>query len=429
MNCILFPVFFRTAICGALLSVFALVNAGNAQSDHGQELDRFLSNGKLADSEKHFSQVCKKATKDHQARLALGLTQFLQALEGLGQANYRYGLISKHAEQIPLARLPVPLNRNPGQISYEKLRTVVSDFHGRIQQAEATLAALDTANVRLDFYIGRARLDLDGNGVLAEEETLWQVFAAINTGVEADQGTGFFIGVDGADVHWLRGYCHVLMAMCDVVLAHDEKELFERCGHLLFVDVDSPYQLSKEAAGNIEDPGMPMIFDAVATIHLINFRMIDQGRMTSAQAHLLEMISQSRLSWQRAMAETDNDHEWMPNPDQDSVMQMRVPREMITGWSAVLDELEAILQGKKLIPYWREYYRNLFGPVDIPKNGKGLNLRKVFQEARDFDLVLTIQGTNAEPFIEEGPLSTPESWDQLTRVFRGQFFGFAIWFN
>ena len=361
--------------------------------------------------------------------MALGLTQFLQAIEGLGQANYRYGLISKHARQIPLARLPVPLNEKPEQISYETLRGIVTEFEGRLKKAEATLAEVDTTEVRLDFFIGRARLDLDGNKVLGDEETLWKIFSAINTGVNAEQGTSFLVGMDGADVHWLRGYCHVLMAMCDVFMAHDERQLFERCGHLLFTNVDSPYLVAQEAARDINDFDMPTIFDAIATIHLINFPMIDRDRMKSAHSHLLAMVAQSRLTWSRANAETDNDHEWMPNPDQDSVMQMRVPREMITGWSSVLDELEAILEGKKLVPYWREYYQNVFGRPEIPEHGKGINLKKVFHEPRDFDLVLMIQGTNAEPYLEEGDLSTPEAWDRLTRVFRGQFFGFAVWFN
>jgi hypothetical protein len=269
-------------------------------------------------------------------------------------------------------------------------------------------------------------LDLDGDGVLAKEETLWEIFSAINTGVEAEQGTNFLVGVDGADVHWLRGYCHVLMAICDFILAHDERELFERCGQLLFLDIESPYSTSKDGG---EDFDMPQIYDAIAAIHLINFKMIDRERMKAAHSHLLAMITQSRLSWELALAEKDDYHEWIPNPDQEGVMQVRVPREMITGWTAVLDELEAILQGKKLIPYWRTYARDLFRPAEIPGKGTGVNLRKFFHEPRDFDLVLTIQGTNVEPFLEEGPLSTPEAWGQLIRVFRGQFFGFAIWFN
>jgi hypothetical protein len=59
----------------------------------------------------------------------------------------------------------------------------------------------------------------------------------------------------------------------------------------------------------------------------------------------------------------------------------------------------------------------------------GVNLNKFFLEPKDFDLVLAIQGTGIEPYLMEGKLSTPESWDRLTRVFRGQFFGFAFWFN
>ena len=44
----------------------------------------------------------------------------------------------------------------------------------------------------------------------------------------------------------------------------------------------------------------------------------------------------------------------------------------------------------------------------------------------DFDLVLTLQGSHVQPYLEEGELSTPEAWDELTQVFQGQFFGFAI---
>jgi hypothetical protein len=419
--------YFRIWVFSAFALALLFCNSpARAQNDHAKKLDEFLSQGKLADSAGHFSKTCSAAPTDHQARLALGLTQVLQAIEGLGQANFRYGLISRHAQQIPLARLPVPLNENPEQLSYEKLRQVIVNLESELKQAEATLAEVNTSDVKLDFYIGRAQLDLNGDEVLEKDETLWEIFSAINTGVDAEQGNNFLVGVDGADVHWLRGYCHVLMAICDVILAHDERELFERCGQLLFLDVDSPYSTSKDGGNDFD---LPQIFDAIAAVHLINFKMIDRQRMKSAHAHLLAMIKQSRLSWELALAEKDDYHEWIPNPDQEGVMQVRVPREMITGWTSVLDELEAILEGKKLIPYWRKYSRNLFGQAQIPDNGTGLNLHKFFHEPRNFDLVLTIQGTNAEPFLEEGSLSTPEAWDQLTRIFRGQFFGFAIWFN
>lgn len=424
MNRKVFP--FRVLLF-PVLSLLFWTSAALAQSGRAKELDGFLSQGKLAESADHFSKACAVTPTDHQARLALGLTQVLQAIEGLGQANFRYGLISKHAGQIPLARLPVPLNENPEPVSYDELRQVIVDLETGLKRAELTLSEVDTADVKLDFFIGRAQLDLNADGLMAKEETLWEIFRAINNGVTAEQGSNFRVGVDGADVHWLRGYCHVLMAICDVILAHDERDLFERCGQLLFMETESPYSTSKD--GGDEDFEMPMIFDAIAAVHLINFKLTDRARMKSAHLHLMAMVSQSRLSWQLALGEKDDYLEWIPNPDQEGVMQVRVPREMVNGWTSVLDELEAILEGKKLIPYWREYNRNFFGQAEIPDNGKGVNLRKFFHEPRDFDLILTIQGTNAEPFLEEGPLSTPEAWGQLTSVFRGQFFGFAIWFN
>ncbi len=94
-----------------------------------------------------------------------------------------------------------------------------------------------------------------------------------------------------------------------------------------------------------------------------------------------------------------------------------------------LDEMEAILQGKKLIPYWREYHRSWTGGSVIPEKGLGINFKKFFSEPQDFDLILTMQGTNMEPYLEVGSLSTPRAWSRMTGVFRGQFFGFAVWFN
>jgi hypothetical protein len=403
------------------LALLCYTSAAFGQIDHSKKLDDFLSRGKLAESAEYFSQTCEKSPSDHQARLALGLTQVFQAIEGLGKANFRYGLMSKHARLIPLARLPVPLNENPDPVSYEKLRQVIVDLESVLKQGEATLAEVNTADVKLDFFIGRAQLDFNGDGVMDDKETLWEIFSAINAGINGEQGNNFLVGVDGADVHWLRGYCHVLMAICDFVLAHDEQQLFERCGQLIFLRIESPYTTSKYGGTDVFD--MPQILDAVAAIHLINFKMIDRDRMKSAHSHLLAMVAQSRLSWELALSEKDDRHEWIPNPDQQGVMQVRVPREMITGWTSVLDELEAILEGKKLIPFWRRY------TDAVPVTGTGINLRKFFHEPRDFDLVLTLQGSNMEPFLEEGPLSTPEAWDRLTRVFRGEFFGFAIWFN
>ena len=75
------------------------------------------------------------------------------------------------------------------------------------------------------------------------------------------------------------------------------------------------------------------------------------------------------------------------------------------------------MAGRKLLGHWRV------------SDGRGINLSRVFTEPRDFDLVLWIQGSAAAPYLEQGDVSRREVWNRLQNVFRGEFIGFAIWFN
>ena len=79
-------------------------------------------------------RACPRRFRAHRdgagaARFALGAIQFLQAIERLGQAFYRYGL--NNGEQtaalsgFPFLRLPIPLNPSPEPIDYEKLRAEI----------------------------------------------------------------------------------------------------------------------------------------------------------------------------------------------------------------------------------------------------------------------------------------------------------------
>jgi hypothetical protein len=90
---------------------------------------------------------------------------------------------------------------------------------------------------------------------------------------------------------------------------------------------------------------------------------------------------------------------------------------MVKGWLDFLDETEMILAGKRLVPFWRD------------AANKGVNLRRVFTEPSEMDLILWVQGTAAAPYLEAGTITQPEVWNRLLRVFRGEFIGFAIWFN
>jgi hypothetical protein len=94
-----------------------------------------------------------------------------------------------------------------------------------------------------------------------------------------------------------------------------------------------------------------------------------------------------------------------------------VRQPIIAGWLEFVEEVEAILAGKRLIPLWRG------------QEERGINLRRVFTEPRAFDLILWVQGTAATPYLEKGPLTKPEVWQRLQTLFGGDLLGFAIWFN
>jgi hypothetical protein len=85
---------------------------------------------------------------------------------------------------------------------------------------------------------------------------------------------------------------------------------------------------------------------------------------------LLKVAELNRETWKHVRAETDDDHEWLPNPRQEGVLGLPVRNEMIDAWLAMMAELEALLDGKRTLP----------GVLNIGKNGKGLNLKTLLDD-------------------------------------------------
>ena len=159
------------------------------------------------------------------------------------------------------------------------------------------------------------------------------------------------------------------------------------------------------------------IADLVALVHLVDWPLKEPERLEVAHQHLLKVVELSRLSWAAILKETDNNKEWMPNPNQQSVLpNATMTQERIDTWLIFLDEATDLLNGKKLVPFWRN-------------DQKGVNLHRAFHEPTRFDLILWIQGSAAIPYLEEGEQTKPETWENFQRVFRGQFIGFAFWIN
>jgi hypothetical protein len=303
------------------------------------------------------------------------------------------------------------------------VRAILQDLVDDLAKAEATLAKVDDPSVKLPLHFGLIALDLNGDGTAGGDETLWKIYASLNNGLRLAPDTtpeavqDFVIAFDHGDVFWLRGYCHLLSAMCESVLAYDQERLFNAVAHHLFDKPDVPtlpVAIMRDERNEWEHD----IADAIAAIHLASFPLKHPDKLKAAHAHLTDVIRLSRESWKAIQAETDDDHEWVPNSKQECVIpNVRVSAEMIAGWHEFLNEAESLLAGKKLVPHWRM------------KPTVGINLHKVFHEPRDFDVVLWAHGAAAVPYIEEGEVVTSDIYRRLERMFRGNFVGFAIWFN
>ena len=206
------------------------------------------------------------------------------------------------------------------------------------------------------------------------------------------------------------------------MLAYDHQRLFDHTAQLVFADPQTPYVSHLRPKPGDQPPAGPFdrdaVLDVVAFIHLASFPVREPERMTIARNHLLAMVDSSRTSWELIEVETDNDREWIPGPGQDSVVEgVAINKERLAAWRRFLDEAEAVLHGKKRIPFWRR------------GAGQGVNLMKVFTEPKDFDLVLWVQGSGALPYLEDGEITSPQTWVEFQRVFGGRFVGFAVWIN
>ena len=395
---------------------------GAATSNVVEKVQDLLYAGKTAEAAAVAQGHLAEAPDDDRARFALGAVQFLEAVEHLGQALHKYGLRSSYADPtglsgLPFLRIPVPENPNPEKATYAALRGVLDRFVVDLETAEQTLRSVKNHAIDFPLNIGLIRLDLDADGSASDEEVLWRIFKRVAglPWLDEEEAGKFLTDFDESDVPWLQAYSHLLMAIAEFPLAHDWRDAFETTFHGLFPKAGLPVGVlaERDAETLVAYSG---IADMIAFVHLNHWPVVEPERMRSVLGHLEAMVQLSRENWRRINAETDDRNEWIPNPKQSGVLpRMRVTEDRVAGWHQFLDEFDALLQGKKLIPHWRF--------------DQGINLRRIFLEPTTFDIVLLIQGSAALPYLEDGDLATDATWDQITRVFGGDFFRYFIWFN
>ncbi|WP_253274551.1 hypothetical protein [Nostoc sp. PCC 7107] len=384
------------------------------------EIEQYLINAQFQQGEEAFLAKLQENADDDQTRFKLGVVQLMGATQKLMQSLYRYGLQQNVLTQFfPILRLPVPTNPTPQPITYQDARKILEDLLNDLTQVKDTLEPIKDNQVKLPLRIGLTRLDFNADGKLEEDESFWKTFSLL-TGIPATEkaAQNLAIAFDAGDVIWLKGYCNLLSAIAQVVLAYDESKLFDSTAHLVFAQPKTAYPFLVEgrtASGGFD---FDIIADIVAFVHLINFPLTEPERLTTAIQNFQTVTALSRQSWKLILAETDNDREWLPNPQQKGVIPNAVVTQpMIDSWLTFLDEADTLLTGKKLIPFWRK------------REVRGINLNKVFTQPSNFDLVLWAQGTGAASYLELGRVTDTNTWVRLLEVFRGQFFQFAAWFN
>jgi hypothetical protein len=394
-----------------------------AQSGDSALLTRkILESGPIGAGEKDMAARLAAAPADNEARFGLGMIRFAEAIEHYGQRQYRFGLRAPRNMMVPLLRFPVPQNPAPEEITYEKQREGLLALLDDLAKVEATLAPMTDNETRIVIDLNNVRFDLRGDGKPDDSETLASVIASLSMAPLAHaKPAPLEVAFDNGDAFWLRGYCHLLSASIEFMLAYDWRVTFERTGHLFYPRVaprpfDPALQTPDSQQGSFFD-NSAQIADVIALIHEIRWPLVEASRMQSAHAHLKQAIAMSRASWKAILAETDDDREWIPGPRQkNGVMSgMQVTQQQVDGWLSALNDFDAALDGTKLVAHWRFK--------------QGFNLKKVFFEPREFDLVLWATGYGAAPYLEAGPTLSSNEWRQWQAAFGGNFLGYAFWFN
>ncbi|MCP4571335.1 MAG: hypothetical protein GY838_03215 [bacterium] len=389
-----------------------VVLAAPVAADDRDTLNDFLAEGRIQDGLEAFA-----SPTDNAGQFSLAALQAIDGVERFSGGCARLGVDPQFVMLgVPFLGVAPDLQPETAEsVSPGQIAELFRSLQASLRQANTTLAGIDDEDFGVEIDLARARLDFDGDGVAADDETFLAVFERAPTSREAaEPAAELIVRFDSADAKWLQGYTHFAGGFLDILTAYDWRPVWDQCAHVVFLQPDPRPEIARWSS---EDSQNEMFLDIIAAVHDLRLELRDEGAWRRAREQFQGMIACSRACWSRVLAETDDDREWLPSPDQTGPRGATITREQIDGWHAVLDELEAVTRGEKLLPHWR------FRP------GTGINVEKMVVSPPAFDLVLFIQGSAFLPYLEEGPVSDADVWNDLTSPFGPGFAGFAVWSN
>lgn len=402
-----------------LIACLVLAATASRAGEAGEITTAALYSGNLAGG---IAKLEPLAGADQEARFGIGFLRFAGAIEGFAQGLYRHGFAAPDGGPMvgrPLA-MPVPTNPNPEPLTYEKFRALLQQL---VDGLEAARPVLLEAGASGDYVVPvellEIHVDINGNGQVAESESIGAIFAMIFGSASTDPAPRpVTIGFDRADAIWLAGYSEVLAAQADFLLAHDFHRMVESTFHRVFPRAGLPMQDYITSTGTVMlDPQSDnAIADALALIHELSWDVIEPERLKRVLTRLRHITELSRHNWSAILAETDDDHELVPNPGQTGpTPDAKVTEDQVAAWLASLDTVDHVLDGELLLPHWR--FR------------KGFDLKAYFETAKRTDFVMILTGYDALPFIKDGPIASADSFSELTAAFGDAWLGYAFWFN
>ncbi len=378
-----------------------------------QDWSAALAADGLARTEAALSALAAPTPDD---RFALGGVRFLRGIEQALQLRWQLGAVEEIAP-LPILRLDLPLNRAPEPMRASLVAEIFGGALAQMALAETTLAAIpEGADIGLTIRLEDLWFDITGDGQRGIGEDLLPLALDNFTMPWSEPGglTSTSIRFDSADVFWLRAYGQLISGLSSFVLAFDPTAATAR---LMAAADDEKTRLASPNPSAIDEFDVSGWVDKAASAILALRQQPDPALTRQSRAHLMQMVALNRQFWRAVATETDNQEEWIPNARQTAALGFDMPADTDVVWLGVLSELEQLLDGKLLVPH-----------IALPPEA-GINIAAWMENPNPLDLVGWIQGMDALPYAERGPMITGTAWTAFEQLVGGRGVLYALLLN
>lgn len=355
---------------------------------------------------------------------------FLRGTEIVLQARYQVGLTDTVA-MFPFLRQPLPRADAPRPMPAGLVGKTLEAALREFAAARDILDGLPQgAEFKASVDLSHLWFDIDASGTRGNGESLAEVVTSLGA---MPHGEGAVIAFDNADAAWLDAYAALLSGVSQAVLSRkpdtEVDAVLEARRHFL------ANRTGVTMDGMIPDGAL----DAAGMVLGALGQDPDASRSRAARKLFLDVIASNRVFWDLAFRETDDDREWLPNPNQSPVLGATIlaqfgeggsasaaaedeapaaptlPPQTRAAWEAVLDSAEDLLEGRALLPFWR--------------SAEGINLARLFDQPAPVRLDEWIQGRGVVPYLEKGRLADMQSLQEFSELFPGSAGLMAVWLN